>query len=98
MKTMLIQCAWAAKHDKNSYYRAQFLRLQARCGPQKAICAVAASILTAIYHMLKDGVAHVDLSASYFDKRPRATKVKRLVRQLKSLGFEATLQPIARAA
>ncbi len=41
-------CAWAAKRAKDSYYRAQFFRLQAKRGPQKAICAVAASILTAI--------------------------------------------------
>jgi len=98
LKTMLVQCAWAAKRAKDSYYRAQFFRLQAKRGPQKAICAVAASILTAIYHMLKDGVVHVDLGASYFDNRPRETKLKRLVRQFKNLGFEVTLQPIATAA
>ena len=70
----------------------------AKRGPQKAICAVAASILTAIYHVLKNGVVHADLGASYFDNRPRQAKLKRLVRQLKNLGFEATLQPIAEAA
>jgi transposase len=97
LKTMLVQCAWAAKRAKDSYYRAQFFRLQAKRGPQKAICAVAASILTAIYHMLKNGVFHQDLGASYFDNRPREAKLKRLVRQLKNLGYEATLQPIAEA-
>lgn len=30
-------------------------------GPKKAITAVAASILTAIYHMLKDGTMYKDL-------------------------------------
>lgn len=97
LKTMLVQCAWAAKRAKDSYYRAQFFRLQAKRGPQKAICAVAASILTAIYHMLKNGVFHQDLGASHFDNRPREAKLKRLVRQLKNLGYEATLQPIAEA-
>ena len=98
LKTMLVQCAWAAKRSKNSYYRAQFYRLQARRGPQKAICAVAASILTAIYHILKDGVPHQDLGIDYFDKRKPEAKVKRLVAQIAKLGFEATLQPIAKAA
>ena len=64
LKTMLVQCAWAAKRKKDSYYKAQFYRLQARRGPQKAICAVAASILTAIYHILKDGVPHEDLGST----------------------------------
>jgi transposase len=98
LKTMLVQCAWAAKRAKDSYYRAQFFRLQAKRGPQKAICAVAASILTAIYHMLKNGVVHADPGASYFDNRSPQTKLKRLLRQLNKLGFEATLQPIARVA
>ena len=98
LKTMLVQCAWAAKRAKNSYYRAQFFRLQSKRGPQKAICAVAASILTAIYHMLKDGTEHHDLGIAYFDKRTPETKVKRLVRQIAKLGFEVTLQPTAKAA
>jgi len=98
LKSMLVQCAWAAKRKKDSYYRAQFFRLQARRGPQKAICAVAASILTAIYHILKNGVPHEDLGIDYFDKRKPEAKVKRLVAQLAKLGFEASLTPLANAA
>src|SRR5712672_685669 len=98
LKTMLVQCAWAAKRKKDSYYRAQFFRLQSKRGPQKAICAVAASLLTAIYHMLKDGTIHQDLGSGYFDQRPPEIKVKRLVNQIAKLGFEVTLQPIAKAA
>src|SRR6266478_497487 len=98
LKTMLVQCAWAAKRKKDSYYKAQFFRLQSRRGPQKAICAVAASILTAIYHMLKDGTIHQDLGSGYFDQRPPEIKVKRLVNQIAKLGFEVTLQPIAKGA
>ena len=98
LKTMLVQCAWAAKRANNSYYKAQFFRLQARRGPQKAICAVAASILTAIYHILEAGVPHQDLGVDYFDKRKPEAKVKRLVSQIAKLGFEVTLQPIAKAA
>ena len=98
LKTMLVQCAWAAKRSKNSYYQAQYYRLKARRGSQKAICAVAASILTAIYHILKDGVPHQDLGIDYFDKRKPETKVKRLVAQIAKLGFEATPKPLAKAA
>ena len=92
LKTMLVQCAWAAKRANNSYYKAQFFRLQARRGPQKAICAVAASILTAIYHMLRDGTCHNDLGVDYFDRRSPELKAKRLARQIAKLGYEVTLQ------
>ncbi len=63
LKTMLVQCAWAAKRANASYYKAQFSRLQARRDPKKAICAVGVSILTAIYHVLKDGTFHHHLRA-----------------------------------
>jgi len=95
---MLIQCAWAAKRKKNSYYTAQFHRLKSRRGPQKAICAVAASILTAIYHMLKSGSAHHDLGADYYDRRSPDAKARRLIAQLARLGFEVKLQPLTEAA
>ena len=98
LKTLLVQCAWAASRKKDSYYKAQFNRLKSQRGPKKAICAVAASILTAIYHMLKDGVAHKDLGAGHFDRRSAGQKAKRLVAQLAKLGFHAELQPLAEAA
>jgi transposase len=98
LKTMLVQCAWAASRKKDSYYRAKFNRLRAKRGPKKAICAVAASMLTAIYHMLKDGTEHHDLGADHFDRRPAEIKAKRLVAQLAKLGFQVELQPIAEAA
>jgi transposase len=42
LKTVLVQCAWAATRSKNNNLHAQFLRPKARRGPQKAILAVTA--------------------------------------------------------
>ena len=61
LKTTLVQCAWSASRKKASYPQAQFHRLRARRGAKKAVCAVAASILTAAYHMLRDGTLYQDL-------------------------------------
>ena len=55
-------------------------------------------MLTAIYHILKNGVEHRDLGAGYFDRRPAAQKAKGLVAQLAKLGFKAELHPLAEAA
>jgi hypothetical protein len=98
LKTLLVQCAWAASRKKDSYYKAQFLRLRAKRGPKKAIRAVAASMLTAIYHMLKDGTEHRDLGAAHFDRRSIEVKTNRLVAQLTKLGFKVELQLLADAA
>src|SRR3954447_26074031 len=78
LKTLLIQCAWAAVRKKDSYLRAQFYRLRARRGPKKAICAVAASMLTALYHMLRDGTEYQDLGAGHFDRRSKEARTRRL--------------------
>ena len=98
LKTALVQCAIAAARKKGSYFKAQFHRLASRRGPKKAACAVAASILTTVYHMLTNGTQFEDLGADHFDRRSKDVKAKRLVAQLTKLGFDATLTPLAQAA
>jgi len=95
LKTTLVQCAWAASRKKGSYLQAQFLRLRSRRGSQKAIVAVAASILTAAYHMLKDGTLYQDLGANHFDQRAKGKHVLRLVNRLQNLGFAVQITPMA---
>ena len=95
LKTTLIQCAWAASRKAGSYLQAQFHRLRARRGAKKAIGAVAASMLTAAYHMLKTGMAYHDLGPDPFDKRAKAAQTNRLVRRLKDLGYDVQITPVA---
>lgn len=96
LKTTLIAAAWAAIRVKGSYLQAQFLRLKPRRGAKKAIVAVAASMLTAAYHMLKNGVKYQDLGADHFTRRDRGKVVTRLIRRLKDLGCD--VQVTERAA
>jgi transposase len=98
LKTTLTQCAWAAVRTKDCYFQAQFRRLQRRHGPKKAICAVAASMLTTIYHMLEDGTLYQDLGADHFDRRSKQAKTTRLLKQLASLGYHVQISPLPEAA
>ena len=93
-----MQCAWAATRKKDSYLRAQFHRLRARRGARKAICAVAASILTAAYHMLKHRTFYEELGPGHFDKRRGDRDARSLVRRLANLGYDVEIKPIAAAA
>ena len=88
-----MQCAWAGARKKASYLQAQFQRLRHRCGPKKAICAVAASILTAAYHMLRDGTFYQDLGPDHFRCASPEAQANRLARQIAKLGFNCTLTP-----
>jgi transposase len=87
-----VQAAWAAVKVKQSYFRAQFLRRRARRGPKRAIVAVAASLLTAVYCMLRDGTPYRDLGATYFDQRDRSHILRRLTAASKR---SATTSPSA---
>ena len=98
LKHTLIQCGWAAIRKKASYLQAQFLRLRSRRGPQKAICAVAASILTAVYHMLKNGTLYEDLGPDHFHRRSATAQTQRLVRRLQNLGYAVEIKPFPTAA
>ena len=95
LKTALVTAAWAAVRVKNSYPQAQFQRLKARRGAKKAILAVAASLLTAIYHMLKNGSDYRDLGADHFSRRDKSKAILRLVRRLNDLGCDVTVTPQA---
>jgi transposase len=91
VKTLLIQAAWCAVRTKDSYLRAQFLRLRTRCGAKKAIGAVASSILTAVYHMIRDDQPYKDLGFDYLQQADRDRIVRRSVARLQKLGYGVTL-------
>jgi transposase len=95
LKTALITSAWTAVRVKDSYLQAQFHRLRARRGAKKAIVAVAASMLTAAYHMLKNRAEYQDLGAAPFAHRDRTKVIQRLVRRINDLGCHVQLTPLA---
>lgn len=88
LKTTMVSAAWAAVRVKSCYFHAQFLRIKARRGAKKAIVAVAASMLTAAYHILKNGTEYRDLGAQHFTQRDRSKLINRFLRRLKDLGCD----------
>ena len=91
VKTLLVPAAWSAMRTRDSYLRAQFLRRRARRGANKAIVAVAASILTAVYCMIRDHEPHRDLGFNYFSASDTDRLVRRSVARLQQLGYVVTL-------
>ena len=87
LKTALVQAAWAATRRKGSYLQSQFRRLKGRRGPKKAIIAVAASMLTAVYFMLRDEKDYQDLGGRYLADRDKERVKQRLLQRLQDLGI-----------
>ena len=94
LKTVLVQSAHSAVRMKGTYFQALFHRIRSRRGVKKAIVAVAASMLTAIYHMLKDGTMFQDLGTAHFDRRTKEQQKNRLVKRLAELGYAVELAPL----
>jgi len=91
LRAILVQVAWAASHKKNSYFQAQYRRLAGRRGKKKAIVAVAHSILTATYFVLKLETSYKELGGDYFDRVSRDRVRKYHIKRLESLGFDVQL-------
>jgi transposase len=87
LKTILTQCAKAAKNTKDSYFSAQYQRIAARRGKNRATIAVAHSMLIAIYHVLNEHVAFRDLGSDYYNNFNKEHKIRSYLKRLESLGW-----------
>jgi transposase len=94
----VLSCAWAAAKTKGTYLNALYLRLKARRSPKKAACAVAASMMTAIYYMIKTGLEYKDLGPEHFVHNDKTRTVNRLARRIRDLGFEVDIKQAASQA
>jgi transposase len=95
LRHALVEAAHAAAPTKNTYLAAQYRRIAARRGRKRAWVAVAHTLLTIIYHLLKRKEPYRELGGNYFDERDRLAVEKRLVGRLRKLGYEVALQPSA---
>jgi len=98
LRRSLCQAAWAASHTKATYLSARFRRLAARKGKKRAIVAVAHSILSILYHVLKTKQPYRELGADYLDRINAAQLKRYFVKRLENLGLQVTVQDIEKAA
>ncbi len=80
-------CPLGSKEQKLLFY-AQFQRTSVRRGSKRAYVAVAHSMLVAIYHVLKDGVAFKNLGAGYCNQFNKERKINSYLKKLKALGWK----------
>jgi transposase len=94
LRRIFCQMAWAATRKKGGYFKTQYRRISKRRGNGRALMAVAHSLLTVIYHMIKEpNLRYRDLGEDYFDKRDAIQTAKNCVHRLEKLGFEVNLKP-----
>ena len=85
----------ARSHD--TYLATKYRRIAARRGPVKAIVAVVHAMLIAIWNMLTTGELYNDPGADFYTRlNPDKTK-HRAIDQLRQMGYNVTLNPLADA-
>jgi transposase len=93
MRRILTQVAHGAVRTKDSYFQTLFRRLITRLGFKKALWAIAHRLCKIIWKILHDGVHYNHPS----NKSPQKAQLraKRLLQQLRSLGFDVHIAPAA---
>lgn len=95
LRSALVEAARAASRTKETYLASQYHRIAARRGANRAALAVAHSILTIAYHILKKKQPYIELGPNYYEERKRQTVVKQSIKKLEALGYKVTVEEVA---
>jgi len=95
LKSIIVQCAWAATRTKNTYLRSKYDSLVPRRGKKKALIAVGHKILIAAYHIINNKVEYKELGSDYLESRRRVKTTVHYLKKLRELGYEVELKKAA---
>jgi transposase len=95
LRTALIESARRAARLDGTYMRERYLHVCRRRGDKKAVVAVAHEILIAAYRVLSTAEPYDDPGPEPLRRLSEEHVKRRALAQLRSLGYEVTVQPSA---
>ena len=96
LQSALVEAAWVAVRSKDTYLTVRFWRIAKRRGQQRALIAIAHTMLVIIWHMLNENVPYTDLGVDYLARNDNPDRRRRhLINQLEQLGYQVELHPAA---
>lgn len=96
LTSALVEAAWSASRTKNCYLGVRFWRIAKRRGQQRALIAIAHTILVICWHLLTDETTYTELGTDYLAGKDQPDKRrKHLIDQLERLGYNVELTPAA---
>ena len=98
LKSLLIECAWAAIRKKDGYLRSKYYKLIPRMGKKKALVAIAHKMLKSCYYVLKSQESYKDLGASYLEKSNKDKLLRHYTKRISALGFDVQLNAMKNPA
>ena len=97
LKGALGIAAMSAARSRDTYLAAKYRRVASRRGPVKAIVAVEHAMLVAIWHMLTNGTLYEDPGSDFYSRLNPDKAKNRAIDQLRHMGYDVTLNPLAQA-
>lgn len=85
LRSLLVECGWAASRTKNTYMSAKYKSLVGRRGKKKAIIAVGHKILIATYFILRDKIEYKELGPDHLNNFKRDRLIAYYRQQLEKL-------------
>ena len=96
LSSALVEAAWSAVRTKDCYLAVRFWRIAKRRGQQRALIAIAHTILVICWHVLAEGTTYTELGPDYLAGRDQPDRRrKQLVHQLERLGYQVELTSVA---
>lgn len=96
LQSALVEAAWANIRSKDCYLAVRFWRIAKRRGQQRALLAIAHTLLIIIWHMLKEGTVYTEIGVDYLARLDDPDRRRRhLINQLEHLGYHVELSPAA---
>jgi hypothetical protein len=95
LTSALVEAAWSAVRTKDCYLAVRFHRIRRRRGEQRAVIAIAHTLLVICWHLLHDGTIYNELGTDYLAGKDHPERRRRhLVAQLEKLGYTVDLAPV----
>ena len=92
LTSALVEAAWSAVRTKDCYLAVRFRRIAKRRGDQRALIAIAHTILVICWHLLVDQTTYTELGTDYLAGKDQPDRRrKQLVAQLEQLGYNVDL-------
>lgn len=88
IKSVMVQCAWAATRCKRFFLRDWFYRLKARRGTKRALIAVARKLLSIVWHILTSGEMYDEMRYEETKKSQEERRRQKLKAEAEKLGYK----------
>ena len=97
LRSLLVECGWAASRTKNTYFSAKYKSLVGRRGKSRAVIALGHKILVASYFIIKDKVEFNELGEDHLNNFRKDKLIAYYKKQLEMLEVDVEVDRVVAA-